>query len=172
MSEWNFLEGVRIQHLEPLRADPERYNKLKLFYITASHMSVPLADIMSIARSKNPDLLQDVHVAEQSYLATVDALRLRNERLQEYYRSPNVKRERFDFETGRYLASGPTQELYLVKEATDALYLLLDRTMPKLQTAIDALQKFIAENYKGYGALKMVSLNVQESAAMVKSREP
>ncbi len=45
MSEWNFLEGVRIQHLEPLRADPERY------------MSVPLADIVSIARSKNPDLL-------------------------------------------------------------------------------------------------------------------
>jgi hypothetical protein len=87
MSQWNILEGIRRQHLEPLRGDTNRALKLPIHYATPLHQPVPLQHIFFTARSKEPNLLQEVHIAEQSYNMAIEALTLRNRLLQEFYKN-------------------------------------------------------------------------------------
>ena len=155
MSQWNILEGIRRQHLEPLREDPNRAMKLAIYYAPSLHHRVPFEGIAFITRTKEPNLLQVVHIAEQSFHTATEALSIRNGLLQDFYKNPAVERERFDPDTGRALIRADPKDVFFIRQATDVLYRHVDSALPKLKAAAESLEKFIKSEFKGARALRM-----------------
>jgi hypothetical protein len=129
MSQWNIVEAIRVQHLEDLHNDPSRFTKLKLYWFPMSPSLVPFADLTFVLETKDPNILQEIHLAEQSYHGCAEALQLRNQELKKFYENPRISHEIRDFETGSGVAAATQKDLIFLRQATEALYLSLDRTL-------------------------------------------
>lgn len=156
MSQWNIIEGIRVQQLEKLRNDASRFAKLKLYRFRATPTSVPFADLTFVLETKDPNLLQDIHLAEQSYYACVDVLQVRYEELQKFYDNPRVSHHIRDFETGAGVAEATAKDVLFLRQATDALYESVDRTLPRLASAVQKLETLSKQLFPGKQALRMV----------------
>jgi hypothetical protein len=159
MSQWNTLENIRQQHLEKFRSDPQRFMKLSLYYPAASPSFVPFADLTFVANSKYPNMLQEIHIAEQSYRSSVDALAIKNGRLEEFYRDPKVSHRDFDPATGRSVVVADVKDIFFLQKVTDAVYEQFDKALPRLKTAVLRLEKFIKLTFPKLRALQMVEEN-------------
>jgi hypothetical protein len=136
MSQWNIVEAIRVQHLEDVRKDPNRSTKLRLYWFPMSPSLVSFADLTFVLETKDPNILLNIHVAEQSYRSCAEALRLRNEELKKFYENPRVSHEIRDLNTGAGVATADKIDLLFLRQATDGLYLAVDRTLPRLADAI------------------------------------
>ena len=103
MSQWDIIEAIRVQHLEDLRSDPSRFTKLRLYWFPMAPLFVPFADLTFVLETKDPNLLHEIHLAEQNYRACAQALQIRNGELQKFYDNPRVSHHVRDFETGAEL---------------------------------------------------------------------
>ena len=90
MSQWNIIEAIRAQHLEDLRNDPSRFTKLRLYWFPMAPSFVPFAELTFVLETKEPNLLHEIHLAEQNYRACSQALQIRNQELQKFYDNPRV----------------------------------------------------------------------------------
>jgi hypothetical protein len=158
MSQWNILEGIRVQHLERFRSHPNRFVKLGLFHATGSPTRVSFADLTFVLETDDPNVLQMIHIAEQAYDFSVQALNLRNEELNRFYGNPNVTHRILNFETGEGITEASQKDLFFVKEATTALYDSIDKALPKLSTAVEELHKLIRKIFPGMQALMMTPI--------------
>ncbi|MGZ5001668.1 MAG: hypothetical protein ACXWBM_00595 [Chthoniobacterales bacterium] len=156
MSQWNIIEGVRVQQLESFRNDPNRFAKLKLYRFRATPTFVPFADLTFVLETKDPNLLHEVHLAEQSYHACADVLQLRYEELQKFYDNPRVTHNILDVDTGAGVAAATAKDILFLRQATDALYESVDRTLPRLVAAAQKLETLIKAIFPGKQALHMV----------------
>ena len=156
ISQWNIVEAIRVQHLQDLRPDPIRFTKLKLYWFPVSPAFVPFTDLTFVLETKDPNILHEIHLAEQNYRACVDALQLRNQELQKFYDNPRITHQIRDFETGAGVASASDKDLIFLRQATDALYLSVDRTLPRLASAVEKLEKLIKSMFPGKQALRMI----------------
>lgn len=156
MSQWNIVEAIRVQHLEDLRSDPGRFTKLKLYWFPMSPSFVPFDDLTFVLETKDPNILQEIHLAEQSYRGCAEALELRNRELEKFYENPRVSHQIRDFETGAGFAAASQKDLVFLRQATDALYVSVDRTLPRLASAVEELEKLIKTTFPGRQALRMI----------------
>src|ERR1700682_426698 len=145
MSQWNIVEEIRVGHLEPLRNDRNRFAKMPLYYFDVSPTFVPFAELTFILETNDPNILQEVHLAEQSYQTCNNALKLRNQELKKFYENPPVSHELLDFETGAAITKADPKEIFFLNKATDALYKCVDRTLPRLVSTIEKLEKLKRE---------------------------
>ncbi len=159
MSQWNIVEAIRVQHLEDLRGNPSRFTKLKLYWFPMSPSFVPFDDLTFVLDTKDPNILQEIHLAEQSYRGCAEALQLRNRELEKFYENPRVSHQIRDFETGAGFAAASQKDLIFLRQATDALYVSVDRTVPKLANAVEKLAKLIKSMFPGKRALQMTPDN-------------
>jgi hypothetical protein len=132
MSQWNILEGIRRSLLEPQRNEPDRFVKMPVFFAYGRHASVPFDEIAFIALTDEPNLLQEIHVAEQSFETCIEALRLKNQKTEEFYSASDVRIIDFDIQTGRSRVDAPHQRIFFMKQATDNLFAVVDRAIPQL----------------------------------------
>jgi hypothetical protein len=154
LSQWTILENVRRDHLELLRNDPERFVKMPRFYTTIAHFSVPFSEITFVANSDEPNLLQQIHIAEQSYLGAVQAINLYNEKREEFFKNAEGRIEQFDIKTGKTTIATSEREIFMMKSVTDILYQQIDKTIPMLDTEVKNIWKFVKRNFKGMKAIK------------------
>jgi len=157
MSQWNILEGIRRNFLEPHRDIEARFIQMPVFYSFGRHASVPFDDISFIALSDEPNLIQEIHIAEQAYESCIEALRLKNTRTEEFYKSPDVKTIDFDFASGKSRVNAPPQVVFLLKQITDNMYELVDRAIPKILGTTQVIEAFASCHFKGMKALQLVS---------------
>ena len=92
---------------------------------------------------------------QQSYHACVDALQIRYQELQKFYDNPRVSHQIRDFETGAGFAAASQKDLIFLRQATDALYVSVDRTLPRLASAVEKLEELIKTAFPGRQALRM-----------------
>lgn len=156
ISQWNIVEAIRVQHLEDLRSDPGRFTKLKLYWFPMSPSFVPFDDVTFVLETRDPNILQEIHLAEQSYRGCAEALQLRNRELEKFYENPRVSHQIRDFDTGAGVAAASQKDLIFLRQATDALYVSVDRTLPRLTSAVENLEKLIRAMFPGRQALRMV----------------
>ena len=156
MSQWNVVEAVRVQHLEALRNDPVRFTKLKLYWFPIAPAFVPLTDLTFVLETREPNLLHEVHLAELNYRGCVQALEKRNQELQKFYDNPRVSHTIRDFETGAGVAAANDRDLIFLKQATDALYTAVDRSLPRIAAVIQKIEKLINAMFPGKQALRMI----------------
>jgi hypothetical protein len=157
MSQWNIVEAIRIQHLEDLRSDPSRFTKLKLYWFPMSPSFVPFHDLTFVLETKDPNILLQIHLAEQSYRGCAEALQMRNR--EKFYENPRVSHQIRNLETGAGVAAASQKDLIFLRQATDALYVSVDRTLPRLTSAIEELEKLIKSMFPGKQALHMIATN-------------
>jgi len=156
MSQWNIVEAIRVQHLEDLRSDPSRFTKLKLYWFPMSPSFVAFDDLTFLLETKDPNILLEIHLAEQSYRGCAEALQLRNRELEKFYQNPRISHQIRDFETGAGLAAASQKDLIFLRQATDGLYISVDRTLPRLASAVEKLEKVIKATFPGRQALRMI----------------
>jgi hypothetical protein len=154
LSQWNILENVRRQHLEPLRQDSTRFTKLSRFYTIKAHCSVPFSEITFIANSDEPNLLQEMHIAEQSYLNAILAIELYNQKRDEFFKNAEGRVDQFDMETGKTTIATAPQEVFMMRSVTDILYESVDKALPKLDEEVGKIWEFVKRNFKGMKAIK------------------
>jgi hypothetical protein len=133
MSQWNIVEAIRVQHLEDLRNDPIRFTKLKLYWFPIEPTYVPLSDLTFLLETRDPNIVQEIQLAEQNYRGCIKALQLRNEELQKFYDNPRVSHHIRDFETGAGVSHASDRDLLFLRQATDVLYIAVDRRCQDLQ---------------------------------------
>lgn len=128
---------------------------------------VPFKDITFIIDSDEPKLLQQIHIAEQGFLATISALDKCNEvRAGLLAKYPP---ENFNMQTGVGRLAIPEHEAYVLKNATDVLYKHVDVSLPIFDEQIKKISKFIECKFKGKRTgLKTASV---ESTPDPKSKE-
>jgi hypothetical protein len=131
-----------------------RFTKLSRFYTINAHCSVPFSEITFIANLDEPNLLQEIHIAEQSYLNAILAIDLYNQKREEFFKRAEDRVERFDEETGKTtIATAPT-EVFMMRSVTDILYQSVDKALPKLDEEVVKIWKFVKRNFKGMKAIK------------------
>jgi hypothetical protein len=157
-SQWNILEGIRRHPLEARRNEPDRFMKIPIFEAPGRHSEVPFKDITFILQSDDPNLLQDIHLAEQSFEIAFEALKIRNRCLTDFYDSPEVKKRDFDFETGASLVEAPRHRAFWVKETTNALYDSVDNALPKLKNQMDSVYAFTKRKYPKKKTIQFVPI--------------
>jgi hypothetical protein len=165
MSQWNVVEAIRVQHLEELREDPIRFTKLRLYWFPVAPADVPLADLTFILETGQPNLLHEIHLAQQNYRTSVEALKMRNSELQKFYDNPRVEHHIRNFESGAGVAEASRRDLIFLKQATDALYVAVDRTLPRIAAVTEKIEKLIKVMFPGKQALRMVGLDDQPIGA-------
>jgi hypothetical protein len=163
LSQWNILENVRRQHLEPLRQDPVRFAKMSRFYTINAHCSVLFSEITFIANSDEPNLLQEIHIAEQSYLNAILAIDLYNQKRDEFFKNAEGRVDQFDMETGKTTIATAPREVFMMRSVTDILYDSVDKALPKLDKEIGEIWKFVKRNFKGMKAIEGQSKPKSES---------
>jgi hypothetical protein len=155
-SQWNIIEDIRINLLEPFRKDPERYFKMLQYFRVVGELSVPFEELTFIIESKEPNLLQEIHIAEKRFTASTEMLNKLNQKrleIQDKYPPKN-----FDMKIGRGSEMiVPAWEVYRLKGLTDLLYDEVDKALPDLTKTNDKLFRFIKTNLKGKKAAKFVS---------------
>jgi hypothetical protein len=158
MSQWNILEGIRRQYLEERRNDPNRFIKLPLFQAPSHHYAIPFTGITFITQSKDPNLLQEIHIAEQAYLTSIDCLSILNQEKKAFYDNKNIHHETFDFETGVGKLIATPKDLFFVKEATNSLYSIVDKSIPTLDLTVKSVAKAIKSRWPKRRALSMTPI--------------
>jgi hypothetical protein len=157
MSQWNIIRGLQKDLLDPIRSDPYRYLNISKFYSSGSPIRVPFEDISFISLSENPNLLQDIHIAEQNYDTVTSSLERLVESIDQFQSNPDVIMKRFNFETGAAQVDAEPRHIFWVKKWTDTLYDVTDKAVPLLEKEIESITQFSKENFKGMKALRMAS---------------
>ena len=117
---------------------------------------VAFDDLTFLLETKDPNILLEIHLAEQSYRGCAEALQLRNRELEKFYQNPRISHQIRDFETGAGLAAASQKDLIFLRQATDGLYVSVDRTLRRLASAVEKLEKVIKAMFPGRQALRMI----------------
>lgn len=154
-SQWSVIEDMRKNFLDPFRKDPERHFKQLQYFRVVGELNVPFEELTFIINSNEPNLLQEIHIAEKRFSSSTDLLNNLNQKrleIQDKYPPKN-----FDMKTGRGSEMiVPAYEIYRLKVLTDLLYDEVDKALPDLTKTNDQLLSFIKTNLKGRKAAKFV----------------
>ena len=145
-SQWNALEGIRRSALEPHRDRPNRALTIPVFLFFSSSVTVEFKEISFIALSRDPNLLNQIHLAEQRYVTAIASLRERNQRLEELYQRDTVN---FDFATGKGQLKAEPKDVYLITALTDNLYMTVDRALQSLQEELNNIRNYTKKHFRG-----------------------
>lgn len=150
-TQWSILHDIKTSFLDPVRNDPNRHTTHQIFLRNQGEQSVPLAKLTFLLDSKEPNLLQEVHIAENRFLASIRTLdklnELRGTLLQKYPPS------RFDLQTGAGLTEIPSHELFALKTLTDLLYRNIDEALVFINQSNHSLAAFTVTHLRGCKAL-------------------
>ena len=112
MSQWDIIEAIRVQHLEHARVPATPAGSLSSGFTGFQWVPsfVPFADLTFVLETKDPNVLHEIHLAEQNYRACAQALQIRNQELQKFYDNPRVSHHVRDFETGAGVAAASDRD--------------------------------------------------------------
>jgi hypothetical protein len=158
-SQWSIIEDIRKNFLEPLRNDPQRHLKQLEYMRVVGELHVPFDELTFIIDSKEPNLLQEIHIAEKRFTSSTDLLKkLNQKRIEIQDKYPPKK---FDTTIGKGEIDVPVYEIFRLKASSNLLYDEVDKAGPDLWNTIKLVFDFVKVNFKGKKAAKFVALEKQ-----------
>ena len=97
-----------------------------------------------------------IHIAEQHFETALEVLRIRSEKTEGLLNSQEIQIEQFEFDSGKARINAPPQTVFGLRKATDSLYDVFDKALPKLLGEGQALEGFIRRKYKGVKPLRLL----------------
>ena len=107
---------------------------LRIFIRPQAPQTTPFKELTFIIDSDEPNLLQEIHVAEQSYLSAVEALDRANMIRAEF--QTKYQPQTIDHATGRAVVEAKPHDVYALKNATDNLYVGVDKALPQFDKQV------------------------------------
>ncbi|MGZ4964290.1 MAG: hypothetical protein ACXWC8_17175 [Limisphaerales bacterium] len=155
-SQWGILEDIRRNLLEPVRAEQNRFLKMKQYFRVTGELRVPFDELTFVLESTTPNLLQEIHVAERYFLNSVNLL----DQVNTCRRALHSKHapEEFNMATGVGTTVAPAHEIFDLKSLTDLFYDQVDRSLPEIKKVNSTLFTFIKANFKGKKAAQFVPI--------------
>jgi hypothetical protein len=145
-SQFAVLDGIRKSLLEPLRNDPRRYQTFQVFFLGKAHLPVPLKDLTFLIDSDEPNLLQEIHLAETACTGVLDILKRLNEAKELILKE--AKPRTFDMTTGKAAIEVRAELVFSVKSLLDLLYSETDKALPRFNLCVEKIHKFVKRNYR------------------------
>jgi hypothetical protein len=140
IAQLNAVCDIKEQHLDPFRNDPERAKKLINFRMCDAGLRVAYDSLSFLLTKKNPNLLLDVHSAEQSYLSAMGCLTWKNDAFEKMHNNSTL--EKSDSKTGAVTVVLKDQrDLMQLQFLTDALYKAIGTACDKLELRVKELEK-------------------------------
>ena len=156
MSQWNILKGIDKSLLASHRGKQDCFLRMPEFRSFGSPARVPFDDIAFISASDEPNLIQEIHIAEQKFDTAIEALRLWNDWCHRFHHSPDIEIRDFDLSTGAAKVAAPPQMIFYLKKYSEVIFETTDEAIPKLKGEIQSLEAYVKRRFKGMKALKMV----------------
>lgn len=144
------LENLKSQHLNPLKEDPQKDEKLPLIFLSPVHLKLDLDSLSFLVNHKKPQVFHNINRAQRAYFSAIDALEIRNRFLEKL--SEQV--------TSMERALGPiviteTQK-GIRKNHADALYQATEKAFNECENSLALLKDTMRELFP-----KEISLNVK-----------
>jgi hypothetical protein len=152
-SQWNALEGVRRQHLEPHRNNPQRFLVMPKYYVPEVPMLVDFDSIVFITGGKEANLLQEIYLAQQAYHSCTHSIDIVRVEYDKFQNNPRLIRGPLDTKTGERAITGDIGETFMLKEAIDLMYATIDRTIPIISEVNEKIGAFSKQYFPKYGRL-------------------
>ena len=154
-SQWKVVDGIKTNHLEPVRNETNRFTKLRATLFIKAPLAVPLSELAFIANSNNPNLIQEISDAEQDYLKSMLALDLFNRFRAEFEKNHPPIPGTFNKENCSGQISVSQFELEMGNYYLTDLYKQVDLADPKLLKTIENIAVFVKQNFKGKKPIKI-----------------
>jgi hypothetical protein len=140
IAQHNTLSNIKEQYLDLYRNCPARERKLIHFRMCDAGFRVTYDSLSFLLTKSNPNLLLDVHSAEQSYISSLEVLVWRNEAYVKIHENSTL--ENIDPKTGAcFVALKDIRDLVQLKTLTDALYKTIDNACDRLDLQTKELEK-------------------------------
>ncbi|MHB9004317.1 MAG: hypothetical protein ACYC6C_09695 [Coriobacteriia bacterium] len=134
----NSAVNIKQQYLDEERENDQRFLHLPLFHFEPSDARVALGQLSFLAIEDRVEILQTVHVAQESFLTAIRMLETRNRYVEEIY-AAGVPAGAFDFESGIGEVTLDARKARVLKGATDSLYQAVDSAIEMENRAIREL---------------------------------
>jgi hypothetical protein len=153
IAQSNTLENIRRTLLKPFEKVAGREAKMPLFHQAESGLRVDVGSLgFLLSSSEGADLLLELTLAQSSYANCIDALRIRNEQLKDFYEKAQI--QSFDHSTGAaHVATDPGTHKIL-KDSTDVVFDLFPKTIGRIDTACESLRDVAKPMFKKKRFLK------------------
>ena len=157
ISQWTEVMNIKKQLLDTHKDDDNRHLKMIYYMNFGTPLLIDFNSIAFITNSDEPDLLQQVHIAQQKYHAVVGVLDELNQVRLKFYEEAKINV--IDINTGAAkLQQVDPKIMHKLKALTDSMYRVVDQALPKLETEKEKLFVFSKRNFPKYKALKTVDL--------------
>lgn len=164
VSEWNIIKGIQKDLLDPLRDDPLRHYKMPIFYPPGQPLKVPFNRLGFLSQSDDPNLLQQIHIAEQNYESVIQTLNQLVESIERLQTRSQIIGDGFNSEDGAARVSADVRDVFFLKQWTNTLYEVTDKAIPVIEKEIESITKFSKANFKEMKALKLEPLDKMRKA--------
>jgi hypothetical protein len=154
-SQWKVVDGIKTNHLEPLRNEANRFTKLRTTLFIKAPLSVPLSELAFIANSNDPNLIQEIADAEQDYLKSMLVLDLFNHYRAEFEKNHPPIPGTFNNEKGSGQTIATKFEIEVGNYYLSNLYKQVDLASPNLLKTIEKIAIFVKQNFKGKKSIRI-----------------
>jgi hypothetical protein len=136
IGQFNTVNNLKDQFLDEVREDPARAQKLIHFKMQDANLRVDYGSLAFLL-TDHAQFVLEIHSAEQSYLAAMDALNSRNEAFDKLHENSTL--EKMDH-TGRCTVLADPRHMKLLQDTTDGLYTSVDKARERLASQFTELR--------------------------------
>src|ERR1700744_968018 len=141
-SQWKVVDGIKTNHLDSIRNEPNRFAKLRATIFIKAPLSVPISELGFIANSGTPNLIQEIADAEEAYLKSLLVLDMFNQFHAELERNHPPIPGTFDNQKGSGQIVVSKFEIDLGNYYLDNVYKQVDLAGPKMLKTIESIASF------------------------------
>lgn len=148
-SQWHIVENLR-RFLEPHRSHEHRHMRLGK-YVHADAEMVSFEELTFIIDTKDANMLQEIHLAQMSYLQTIKILDKYSAAQEEFEkRHPPVN---LDPATKMAKVEVSKDEYNRMKIIVDLLFKTADEAVPKFDEQVRNIHSFVKRHFKNKKAI-------------------
>lgn len=136
---WRVMRQLQKQKLEPIQNHEDRHRRFGIFYAVQETMPIDIGEITFLFRRGHRQVLANIFAAERSYLNALDALRTRNEAIEELKKAIEGKGE-FNPKTGETTMPYDPERDSNIKNETDNLFNAVSNAVKAITIAFEELR--------------------------------
>lgn len=122
--------------IAPLRQLPDRERRMPEMVHTFDEVAIDIRKLSFLLDESDPNLIMEIHLAEQCYRSACKALQVRNDKLKAFQSSIDI--QHFDLDTGASSGIASLPYLKLLRDATNAVFDCVDDALAR---QIEAMRK-------------------------------
>jgi hypothetical protein len=142
-------QGNSLSWFEAQYPDEDRFDNLKTIVLGFTTQTVDFAGIGFLGRSKRPQLIIDLDVANGSFEQFKRLAEFRNDTTEEFFTDPGTQVIEFDETTGRIRAVGPLRLKFKLRQANEGVAHAFEAAKERNKEAIAALLAFAHQEFSG-----------------------